>query len=50
MTDLEIEILFDSIADALRQRGKSPDQIEEYLTFESERVAQEARDAEESNT
>lgn len=44
MTDLEIQIAFDGLAEALKLRGYDADKIEEYLTLESQRVAQEMRD------
>ena len=46
MDDLDIQILFDDIAeDLFNKRGMDPDDIEEYLVAESERVAQELRDS-----
>lgn len=44
MDDLQIQIVFDDIGRALLRRGKTPDEIEDYLEFESQRVAQELRD------
>jgi len=44
MDDLEIQILIDSIADELSKHGKNPDQIEDYLIQEANRVSQEIRD------
>lgn len=42
--DLQLEMLFDQLARWLQGAGKSPDEIEERLIFEAERVAQELRD------
>ena len=44
MDDLQIQMVFDEIGRALLRRGKNPDDIEEYLECESQRVAQELRD------
>jgi len=49
MDDLDIQILFDELGEVLLNRGMHPDDIEEYLVCESQRVAQELRDAKESN-
>lgn len=44
ITDIDIEVAFDSIGKALVRRGYDADKIEEYLVREAERVAQEIRD------
>lgn len=44
MDDLELAIAMDDIGQALKERGKTPDQIWEILTEEAARVAQEMKD------
>tara|TARA_R110002096_G_scaffold172484_9_gene346209 strand:+ start:526 stop:681 length:156 start_codon:yes stop_codon:yes gene_type:complete len=43
MDDLDIQILFDDIGKALTERGHTPDEIEQYLAEEADRVADEIR-------
>lgn len=40
---LDLQILFDDIAEKLKQQGNNPDEIEEILIEEASRVAKELR-------
>ncbi len=46
MDDLELQIAMDGIGQALRERGKTVDEIFQILMFEVERVCEEIEDGE----